>query len=850
MKFRSLELDELILSVQKPTRYVGGEVHQIRKELGAAKVTWALCFPDLYEVGMSNLGFRLLYEVLNGREEIACERAFMLWPDLVALARERGLPLWSLESRAPLRDFDILGFSLQFEAAYTTCLAMLELAGVPLLASERTERDPLVIAGGPCTCNGEPVAPFFDAMLLGEGEEASLEVSAVVADWKGTGASRRELLERLSRIPGIYIPAFFQPRYGARGALEVVEPLLPGYERVERRLLSDLSMAPMPVRPILPFMPVIHDRLSIELQRGCTRGCRFCQVGMVARPTRQRPPAEALAAAAEGIACSGHDEVGFLSLSAGDYAPLGELLEAFLTRHAPERVGLSLPSLRTETMSPRLAELVGAIRKSGFTIAPEAATERLRRVINKGNSEENLLQAVQSIFEAGWGLLKLYFMLGLPTESDEDIRAIGELSSRALWRAKRIRSDARLNVSVSTFVPKPFTPFQWEAMDDIPEIIRKHELLRTRFPRKGSAQLKYHGAESSMIEGALARGDRRVADAILSAYRSGQVLDAWTEHFSYPRWEAAFGELERTRGVGRHYFANRERSEAEVLPWEHMRAGPGHEWLLEERHRSRREEPLPDCSAGACSACGVCDFTEIRPRIYECGALPPQAEAGVSATEPDIATLPRRVVRVRYAKRGRAVAVSHIETMYLLHRSIRRAKLPISFSQGFNPRPRLSMGPALAVGVESEAEYFDLDLHGDIEPSEVARLLAPELPVDYELLEAQLLEPRAPSLSSAIAAQLFRVDFPASFTHEQLASAIAAFESADRVEVERQRNAERGKVVDLKGALLRLSLDAPGVVRFTLKAANAASAKPSEVLRTLFGATAGARITKERALFS
>src|SRR6266571_3195536 len=470
-------LDRLILGAQRPSRYAGGELNAVRKDLAAARVRWALGFPDTYEVGMSNVGFRLLYHALNERPYVACERLFMPWPDMEAALKAENQPLFSIESRAPLKAFDIVGFTLQFELCYTTVLAMLELGGVALHTEDRKRDDPLILGGGPCTYNPEPIADFFDAFVIGEGEEVVHEISDAVAAWKRTTAPRADLLWLLAEIPGVYVPSLFRVHYNDDRTIARYEPLKPGYESIVRRVIPDLNLVPQAEKPIVPFMQTIHDRLPLEIQRGCTRGCRFCQVGMITRPTRQRDPNQVRRIAEVGLQATGYEEVGFLSLSAGDYSCINGVLEDFFDEFGAENVGISLPSLRTETMNARLAEQIGRVRKSGFTVAPEAATERMRRVINKGNAEKDLLHAVDTIFQAGWDLVKFYFMIGLPSERDEDVRAIVQLCGEALRRGKKLNPRAEINVGVSTFCPKPFTPFQCDPMIPLEETRRKHGLL-------------------------------------------------------------------------------------------------------------------------------------------------------------------------------------------------------------------------------------------------------------------------------------------------------------------------------------------------------------------------------------
>src|SRR3954470_12244951 len=744
-------LDRLILSAQKPSRYAGGELNAVRKDLSKARVTWALAFPDTYEVGMSNVGFRLLYHALNERPDVACERLFMPWADMEAALKAERQPLFSIESRAPLKAFDIVGFTLQFELCYTTVLAMLDLGGVPLHTAERGRDDPLILGGGPCTYNPEPVADFFDAFVIGEGEEVVHEISDAVAAWKRGSGSREDLLWLLAEIPGVYVPSLFRPHYRADGTLEAYESLKPGYDSIVRRVIPDLNLVPQAEKPIVPFMQTVHDRLPLEIQRGCTRGCRFCQVGMITRPTRQRDPNDVRRIAEQGLQATGYEEVGFLSLSAGDYSCIDGVLEDFFDEFGPENVGISLPSLRTETMSERLAQQIKRVRKSGFTVAPEAATERMRRVINKGNAEKDLLHAVDTIFSAGWDLVKFYFMIGLPTERDEDVHAIVTLCAEALRRGKKLNPRAEINVGVSTFCPKPFTPFQWDPMISLEETTRKQGILRDEVRRLGRAyrdlHVKPHDARQGALEGALALGDRRLQTAVLHAYRAGQRLDSWTEHFRLEAWQEAFAHVEREHGVGLHFFAHREKGEKEVLPFDHIDCEVTKPYLWKARMGALREAAVPDCAYGEeiCTACGACDYEVVDTIVYH-----PKDYRRLPPRDPTPLPAGRTFLRLRYAKEGVAIALSHLETMTALLRTFRRAQLSIPHSQGFHPKPKVSFGPACPVGTESRAEYLDLELFGAQEAAEVGAAVRAYLPEGFRLLICGELAPGGDSLMRII----------------------------------------------------------------------------------------------------
>ena len=601
-------LNAILPHVQKPARYTGGEWNSVIKDWGAVQVKVALAYPDIYEVGMSNLGLAILYDVLNSQSDVLAERVYAPWPDMEARMRSAGMALFSLETRHPLREFDILGFSLQYELNYATALNMLDLAGIPLRAAERGPEWPLIIAGGSCTYNPEPLAPFFDAFVIGEGEEVILEVVQTVAEWKeeeGGGRGERGkgekegLLRQLATIPGVYVPNLYQVRYRADGTIAEVRPKVPEAPPVVvKRVLPRLG--PIPTRPIVPFLQTIHDRGMVEIQRGCTQGCRFCQAGCIYRPVRERPLEEILSAVEELLANTGYEEIALLSLSSSDYSRIEDLIWALVERYRSPPLAVSLPSLRTDAFSVGLAELFQGRRRTGLTFAPEAGSQRLRDVINKRVTEEDLLTTAEAAFSRGWHRIKLYFMIGLPTETREDVAAIVRLVREVRKIGQRHHGRrTRISVSVATFVPKPHTPFQWCPLIDREELEARQALLRRGLRQRGIS-LSWHALETTLLEAALSRGDRRLAPVVERAWRSGARLDAWDEHFDADRWWRAF----RAEGLDPDFYARRERSPEETLPWDHISAGVDKGFLLKEFRRAMEGRTTPDCREH-CLGCGV-----------------------------------------------------------------------------------------------------------------------------------------------------------------------------------------------------------------------------------------------------
>jgi radical SAM family uncharacterized protein/radical SAM-linked protein len=799
----NINFDELLLGAEKPSRYIGAEVNAVHKD--KAEVRFLLAFPDTYEVGMSHLGLQILYSILNEIPYVMAERCFAVWPDREKQLREGKIPLTSLESQAPLNDFDIIGFSLQYELSYTNLLNMLDLGGIPLARSERKDGHPLIIAGGPCCFNPAPLADFIDAFVIGEGEEIAGEITAAVRAGKNNSLSRINLIKELARIPGIYVPAVHKKN-----------------EIIKKRTVSDLNLWEHPKNPLVPLMQTIHDRITLEIARGCTRGCRFCQAGMIWRPYRERNTSLLMKMAENMLKATGHEEISLLSLSSGDYSCLEPLVINLMNKYHSRRVALALPSLRVESLNTALMEEIKRTRKTSFTLAPEAGTDKMRMIINKGNTSEDLLSTVDKIFAAGWKSIKLYFMLGLPYETQDDWEGIVNLGYEALRAAKH---RGQVTISLSTFVPKPHTPFQWHRQISLEETYERQNFIRNRIKSR-NLSVKWHDAKMSFLEGIFSRGDERTGAILEAAFRKGCRFDGWSEILRFDLWQEAIAET-----VINPEDFTREREINEKLPWDNIDCGVSREFLLEEKQKSAEQTATADCRLDACQNCGVCDFTGIKNFFSK------KEESKTALSLPQTADkIPAQETKYRFTfcKLARAGFLSHLELSAALLRALRRSSLAIAYTEGFHPHPKISFATATSVGMESGQEYMDITAQEYLADFNLLKSeINLNLPTGVEILEIRKLSDIEKAIAQATQGFEYELQLPAAIDSPRLSvikENIENFLASATFEIPKET---KGKTVikDIRSFVQNLALnDKDKKVTVTLSFLQAGSARPSDII--------------------
>ena len=823
-----LLINEVLPLVSKPNRYVGNELGLAEKVWDEVQVRMLLSYPDAYEVGMSHTGTQILYHIVNRDPRWLLDRVYAPWPDMEEQLRERGIPLWGLQQKRPVRDYDLLGFTLQSELTYTNLLNVLDLSHIPIRQHDRQDDDPIVMTGGPCASNPEPLAPFIDCALIGDAEDALPEILETIGEWKADGRSggRAALLEQLAvQIGGVYVPSLYEVSNGGRTPRPRTSAPPKTPFPVVARKVPVLRSEDHPREMVVSLTEITHDRLPIEVMRGCMRGCRFCQAGYLYRPARERDVDETVDIAQAGIKQSGWQEVSLLSLSTADYSQAVELTDRMSRTMVDRGVGVSLPSLRADEFSVGLAEAVSRVRKSGFTFAPEAGSQRLRNVINKGITEEDILSAVDRSMASGWTSVKLYFMIGHPTEREEDFEELAQLVEEIKDILKKYPGRRHITLGFSPFVPKAHTPFQWERQDTIDDTRNKLDWVKRRLRGRG-VEIRYHENADTAIEGLISRGGREIANVIEDAWRGGARFDGWVEHCDFEAWEKAL----HTHGLTL-LDTFREIGEDEELPWEIVSYKIDRSYFLKERHKAYEAGETDECKHVRCTACGVCDFEAMRNLLA----------APVETPKPELAHgllqgVPGTTVRLGYRKEKPLRFISHLDMLRELERTLRRADVPVLYTEGYSPRPKLSAGPPLALGWTSDSEWIDIELAGKWREERLAALLDvlnEQVSPGVTFVVAGTMPPKSTSLVAAIAESTYVARFPSPPFETSLGSlehAATQFLSLESVMVTRTRK-RRQQRVDIRPLVHELAVVSGDEVILRLSTASGQSVKPTEVLQ-------------------
>jgi len=813
-------VQDILPLVEKPSRYLGTEINATKKNPDEIKVKMCLAFPDLYEIGTSHFGLQILYHILNKHPQVAAERVFAPAKDIEFHLRNTKTPLFSLESITPLQKMDIIGFSLLYELNYTNILTMLDLSGIPFFACERDDSFPLLIAGGPCMCNPEPVADFFDAVVVGDGETVIIQMAEAWIQWNASREKdKHDLLQGWSRIEGVYIPSFFQATFDNYG-FQMVEPVYPEYACVNRAIIGDLERAPFPDKPVIPYGRPIHDRLRLEVARGCTRGCRFCQAGMIYRPVRERSVSKLLSIAEKSISKTGYEDISLLSLSTGDYGCLSLLMQELMAKYSSRHIAISLPSVRAGTLTTELMNLIKKVRKTGFTIAPEAGTQRLRDVINKNLTENEIFETVSLAFEMGWQIIKLYFMTGLPTETEEDLMSIADL----VWRLKKEKAGTRgfrkINISVTTFIPKPNTPFQWASQISLAESKENIQKLKKKL-KIPMGSFKWQNPEASFLEGLFARGDRNLSSLLVAAYKKGCRFDGWTDFFNFKLWKEALEEV----GVDVGFYTIRQRDINERLPWDHIQSGITKEYLGCEWKKALQGQTTGDCRTGKCNKCGVCDFKAVEPKVYN---LQNQKDIRLSPFQEDL-ECDYTVYKITYTKQKQAKYFGHLEFVSIILRAIRRAGISVRYSEGYHPKPKISFNDPLPLGIESNREFFIVTANRPERPEKIINSLNRQLPDGIMVLDCTAII--NPKQSAQKEETCFEVTLKQGCFNN---NKISEFFASKTFLLERRNRKGKLKKIDLKYMIKELHLPDPNRLKLIIRNDMGKTVRPFDVLTEIF----------------
>ncbi len=810
--------------VQTPTRYSGNEINTVKKDRSRVDLTVALAFPDLYEIGTSHFGLQILYSILNSREDIAAERFFAPAPDMEALMREKKVPCLSMETRTPLDRFDIIGVSLLYELNFTNILTLFDLSGIPFYATLRDDSFPLIIAGGPCAFNPEPLADFFDAFVIGDGEQVITQVADTVIAFKKEGDGRKKtLLRMLSRIEGVYVPSFFTVSRDG-GGHQILTPHYEDHSRIKRAILPELTFADFPISPIVPFGKPVHDRLRLEIARGCSRGCRFCQAGMIYRPVRERSLEDLLKIAKASLAATGYSDISLLSLSTGDYSQLPALMEALLMLSQGQCNAISLPSIRAERLTPQLMALIKSVRKTGFTIAPEAGTQRLRDIINKNLTQDSIEKTVQNALSLGWKNIKLYFMTGLPFEQMDDIQGIADLSRRLA--ATYTKGKQMINVSVTCFIPKAHTPFQSHAQMTLDQTREKLQYLKDNL-RHPKVNLKWQDPRMSLLEGVWARGDRALSPLLVKAFELGCRLDGWSDLFNFSLWEQAF----EATGIDPAFYTSRQRAPDEPFPWDHIDSGIKKTFLESECKKAENMALTPDCRENTCTGCGICNFKTIAPVVQKNKGDQEAAPSDKPRNEPSNIILDDAFIKyeLEFSKLDDARFFGHLEMATIFERAVKRTGFAVKYSRGFNPSMRMSFATALPLGMESEAERLYIYFEKGLKPGRIMSALNAQLPRGIQITDCTLL---SKSPQNPTPRDTYQISFGAPCICQP---ELDRFLALSEFMVEDLSKKGKIRKTDLRKALSSVRLISPICLEMTLTSYNERIVRPAEVLARGFG---------------